>query len=110
MARKKKAIPLAERRALAMRFGCPPGEKITVGCHFCGKPGLIGWCNNVNVRAGVVVRKPSCWVWFEHEIDHIIPESLGGPSTAENLTLSCRRCNRRRHIKSVEAFRALVVA
>lgn len=26
-------------------------------------------------------------------IDHIIPESAGGPTTEENLWLACRRCN-----------------
>jgi HNH endonuclease len=30
----------------------------------------------------------------EVEFDHVIPFSMGGPMTAENLRLSCRRCNR----------------
>lgn len=30
----------------------------------------------------------------EVEFDHVIPFSMGGPMTAENLRLLCRRCNR----------------
>ncbi|HSN76100.1 MAG TPA: HNH endonuclease [Anaerolineae bacterium] len=29
----------------------------------------------------------------EHTIDHIIPESLGGSTTPDNLCLACWRCN-----------------
>ncbi len=32
-------------------------------------------------------------VIVEMEIDHIIPEAAGGPSTLENLALACRGCN-----------------
>jgi hypothetical protein len=30
---------------------------------------------------------------FALEIDHIIPQALGGESTLDNLCLACRRCN-----------------
>ncbi len=31
---------------------------------------------------------------FPHEIDHIIPEKHGGQTSADNLALTCWRCNR----------------
>ena len=31
------------------------------------------------------------------EVDHVIPESQGGPSTADNLCFSCRNCNSSKH-------------
>lgn len=34
------------------------------------------------------------------EIDHIIPESLGGSTKEENLWLACRRCNRYKGIQT----------
>ena len=33
------------------------------------------------------------------EIDHVIPFSLGGESTVENLVCACRNCNRRKQAK-----------
>lgn len=34
------------------------------------------------------------------EIEHIIPESVGGPTMEENLWLACRRCNRFKGIQT----------
>lgn len=86
---KKKAVPLASRRALAARYGCPPGETITVPCEHCGEPGRITWWR---LYSG----KPSGWVTFDHEIDHVKAEVLGGASTADNLQLLCQHCNRKK--------------
>lgn len=36
-----------------------------------------------------------------YEIDHIIPLSLGGSNTAENLAMSCARCNRNKGSRTV---------
>jgi 5-methylcytosine-specific restriction endonuclease McrA len=89
---KKRAIPNAVRREVATRYGCPPGERIYVGCHYCGQPDYIHWWRNPN-------GKPSGWVSFGHELDHVIPEVAGGPTTADNLVLACRPCNRRKGAK-----------
>ncbi len=35
------------------------------------------------------------------EIDHIVPQSMGGPSTLENLRLLCRPCNQRAAIEKL---------
>jgi hypothetical protein len=34
------------------------------------------------------------------EVDHIIPEARGGPTTFNNLALCCRRCNLHKHVKT----------
>ncbi len=83
MARKRKAIPAVVRREIARR-----GDG---SCTYCGKPGDIAWYGQQ--------------VWFEHEIDHVIPVDFGGPNTPENLVLACRMCNRRKGNKPVEVWR-----
>ncbi len=43
-------------------------------------------------------------------LDHIIPQSQGGPSTWENLVLACKRCNTRKADRSLkEAHMKLLV-
>ncbi|MEA5569230.1 HNH endonuclease signature motif containing protein [Anabaena sp. UHCC 0399] len=37
---------------------------------------------------------PTKVAFFPHEIDHIIAEKHGGKTDAENLALTCWRCNR----------------
>jgi hypothetical protein len=34
------------------------------------------------------------------EVNHIIPEAKGGPTTIDNLALCCRSCNLYKHIKT----------
>lgn len=89
---RKMAIPQATRRAVAVRYGCQPGETLTgVPCHWCGTPGAIYWHR---LGSG----KPSGWVQFTHDLDHLEPEVDGGSSDPDNIVLACTRCNRgRRH-------------
>lgn len=37
---------------------------------------------------------------LEHEIDHIVPRALEGPTSAENLCLACPACNGYKHAKT----------
>lgn len=37
---------------------------------------------------------PTALTFFPHEIDHVIPEKHGGVTNADNLALTCWRCNR----------------
>lgn len=60
-----------------------------VPCHYCGTQGTIYW---FTLSSG----RPSGWVWFGHEIDHLHPESLGGSGDVDNLVLACQGCNRRK--------------
>lgn len=81
---KKKAIPLAARREIAIRHGLEKkGDHKEVTCYWCkNNTGTICWMN-------------ASWVHFKDlELDHIIPESKGGTNTADNLVLACRSCNR----------------
>lgn len=89
---RKLAIPSEARRALAVKYGCPPGGAKDVACYFCGLPGRIHWWTLHDGR-------PSAWVVFDLELDHLEPEAIGGANTAENLVLSCRACNRGRRDK-----------
>ena len=40
------------------------------------------------------------------ELDHIVPESKGGPTRVGNLVLACRRCNQRKGSRTLEEFLA----
>lgn len=40
-----------------------------------------------------------------HEIDHIVPVSLGGTDDRSNLCVSCRRCNRDKSDKMLNEWR-----
>lgn len=37
-----------------------------------------------------------CGDWYPLTLDHIIPQSLGGPSTIDNLQTLCNSCNARK--------------
>ena len=60
-------------------------------CQCCGKVGKI------RPRFGCyfLAYEKIYGDWVSFDIGHIYPESLGGETTAENLLLMCRRCNRR---------------
>lgn len=89
----KRAVPQASRRAVARREGCEPGGEADASCYYCGVPGRIWWAKLTNGR-------PSFWVTFPGlELDHVVPESLGGTSDPENLVLACQRCNRSKGAK-----------
>lgn len=89
MAGKKRAIRESQRRELAIKSGGVPGETTVSPCHYCGAPGFITWHRLFSGR-------PSAWVSFSHEIDHVIPESRGGSGDVDNLVLACRTCNRKK--------------
>ena len=44
------------------------------------------------------------------EADHRTPLSRGGLNTIENILPACQRCNRRKHTRTEEEFRALLAA
>lgn len=101
---RKLAIPAEARRALAVKYGCPPGGQKECECYFCGSPGSIHWFSR---RDG----KPGAWVCFSGlEVDHFDPEKNGGKSTENNLVLSCRCCNRSRRDKPAIEFASRKIA
>lgn len=91
---RKIAIPLSSRRAVAEKYGCPPGGSIEASCYYCGTSGEIHW-HKTSKGA------PSGWVTFPGlEMDHLECEDLGGESLSKNIVLSCRGCNRSKGTKS----------
>ena len=48
--------------------------------------------DDANAQCGYC-HSPETFVGMPHDIDHLIPEALGGPTTRENLWLACSRCN-----------------
>ena len=82
MAYKKKAIPEKVRREVI--------ERDRGICRYCGKPGRVSRHSN------------TVWIGIEHEIDHVLPECLGGEATYENLVIACRHCNRTKSSKTLE--------
>lgn len=95
---RKLAIPSEARRALAIKYGCQPGERKDVTCYHCGIPGAIHW---FRLASG----KPSAWVTFPGlEMDHVEPEASGGSNSSKNLVLACRSCNRSRGTTSIIEF------
>lgn len=43
-----------------------------------------------------------CGLDSNYTIDHVIPKSKSGTDDLENLVLSCRSCNSRKHTKTIE--------
>jgi 5-methylcytosine-specific restriction endonuclease McrA len=84
---RKAKIPTSVRLEVAIRYGARPGDSCYVPCHHCGVLGRVDW---------PIKRATAHWVVFEHELDHLIPESLGGETIADNLVLSCSPCNRQK--------------
>lgn len=90
---RKVAIPLETRRLVASKYGCAPGETTEVQCYYCGMQGMVHWHRLSNGR-------PSGWVTFPGlELDHLVAEEAGGESSAGNIVLACRSCNRSKGTK-----------
>jgi 5-methylcytosine-specific restriction endonuclease McrA len=82
------AITQAMRRSVADRYGCLPGDRLLIGCYYCGDPIIIDRTNPKRTRF-LDSRGRSF-----PELDHVDPLFLGGPHTADNLVPACLRCNR----------------
>ena len=41
-------------------------------------------------------------------IDHVIPLARGGNNEEENLTVSCMRCNAKKHTMTADEFKAVM--
>jgi len=101
---KKRHLPNHLRRAVAIKYGCPPGGTIDVACYYCGAPGSIHWFPLHNGR-------PSAWVAYGGmEFDHFVPENSGGATSEKNIVLSCRYCNRSKATEDGLAFASRTVA
>lgn len=79
---------------LAEMYGAEPGRDGRCWCAYCGALGEIWWARTR--RDDRPVARPI----FSLEIDHVVPEKLGGQPTADNLVAACRSCNRTKSTKS----------
>jgi 5-methylcytosine-specific restriction endonuclease McrA len=95
---KKRAIPGPSKVAVARRFGALPGQTTPAHCVYCGADGEIWWPLTYTGKVGCHM------VTTGLEFDHIYPESKGGTSDPENLTLACRPCNRAKKDKVTDAY------
>ena len=85
---RKRSIPEATRRAVALAAGGIPGEETVANCHYCDAGGRIVWARLYSGR-------PGAWVIFPGlELHHAYPERLGGSGEPDNIVLACVRCNR----------------
>jgi len=87
---KKASIPRAVRRAVALKYDCPVGKSREVQCYTCGSPGMIYWTQSWVGTSGL-------------EFSHLIPESSGGQTNAENIVFCCKFCNRSMHTRNAVA-------
>jgi len=65
----------------------------------------------VNIRRWVIERDGLRCVYCDEDLtdqevhlDHVIPESKGGPTTVDNLQVTCRKCNTSKGILTEEEF------
>ena len=63
------------------------------------------WFALVNLYEG---RCAYCGVEGPLEMDHRVPLCRGGANTIDNILPACRHCNRRKHRKTEDEFRALL--
>lgn len=84
---RKRAVTNAVRREVCARAGVKLGDvDKPVQCHYCDAIGYVDWLPHYPTRP----------IIGGLEFDHVIPEFYGGPTTADNLVLACRPCNRRK--------------
>ena len=64
-----------------------------------------------NIRRMVIERDGYYCVYCDEDLtdqeihlDHIIPESKGGPTTYDNLQVTCRKCNTSKGVLTEEEF------
>ena len=64
-----------------------------------------------NIRRWVIERDGYHCVYCDEDLtdseihlDHVIPESRGGPTTADNLQVTCRKCNTSKGVMSEKEF------
>ncbi len=65
------------------------------------------------VYCGIPARRPGPGVKRGPDLatlDHVVPKSIGGPLSRDNLVLACSACNNARGTMEADAFRALKAA
>ena len=95
---RKRAVTAEERRMLAARYHCAPGQTVRAACIYCGAVGEITWVLQPRGRG---------WVQFNRlEIEHKAPEFHGGLGGG-NLDVACLPCNRAKGARTLEQWQKL---
>ena len=81
------------RRAVAERYGCRDGERVKIGCHYCGDAIYIDRLTPRRTRFLDAQGRA------RPELDHVHPLYWNGPHTADNLVPACLSCNRSKGAK-----------
>ena len=77
-ARRRKPTKYQHRAAVAAAFHAD----VAPNCHYCGEEMLWDYNRNwIKMKAWCV------------QVDHIIPQALGGDESEANMVLCCSRCN-----------------
>jgi 5-methylcytosine-specific restriction endonuclease McrA len=103
---KSKSVPNAVRRVVAVRYGKPTRERLQFpcACVYCGAKGTVTWFWLHHSQ------RISQWVYFDLQLDHVIPLALGGTHDPQNIVPACRSCNAakkdhadwRRHAEAID--------
>jgi 5-methylcytosine-specific restriction endonuclease McrA len=92
------AITSEQRRAVAIKYGCEPGDSVEASCFYCGELGFVHWWDGPRSR-------PTKWITLEDlEFDHFQPVSAGGSNDGSNIVLACRACNRGKKDRPAEEW------
>lgn len=89
---------------------CPRGDH-----DLRAKTDFLTWSERNEIRRAVFDRDPPLCVWCHcrlgdyrsenyYQADHIVPRADGGAFSAENIVLSCKRCNGARGNMSIVSF------
>lgn len=89
---KSRRVPLT-RRNLALRDGYK--------CQYCGVKAHKG---HVNFEVDDEMLRESPIHIRDFTMDHVHPKSEGGPTTWDNIVLSCQACNHKKGSKSLDAL------
>ncbi len=92
----KATIPVGVRRAVYASYGLSEGAEASIRCHYCPKWGAVAWFPNA--KGGWPTSN-------DMEFDHVFPEFWGGATTAKNIVLACRGCNRAKGPRTPEEWR-----
>ncbi len=98
---KRHKVDGAARKELARRYGLTGPGTASAPCFYCGVVGEIHWrppwTRPANPGWGLTrSKRMPAFVYFDHEIDHVVPVCIGGKSTPGNLVLACQSCNSRK--------------
>ena len=100
---------LSKRQKLAVKVGRRDGWT----CHYCGLPLMPRENNTKFIEQYAISQERTCrgvqYVFDSNqachgEIDHIIPQSVGGCDDLGNLVLACSACNLAKSDKGYQDF------